>query len=52
VSEAIKATPPATVAGLGLAGITLNQWVMILTIIYTLMQIGWFIYSKLIRKDK
>jgi len=51
-SEALKATPPATVVGLSLGGITLNQWVMIATLIYTLMQIGWFIYSKLIRKEK
>jgi hypothetical protein len=53
VAGAIKATPPAAVTGLSLAGVTLNEWVMIATLIYTVMQIGWFIYSKTktIRKD-
>lgn len=49
--EITKASPPVTVAGLSLAGVSLNEWVLILTLLYTLMQMGWFIYSKLIRKD-
>lgn len=48
--EAVKASPPMTVTALALGGVTLQDWVFILTIIYTLLQLGWFIYSKFIRK--
>lgn len=50
--EITKAAPPVSVAGLSLAGVTLNEWVLIATLAYTLLQMGWFIYSKFIRKDK
>jgi hypothetical protein len=49
-SEAIKASPPVTVVSMALGGITLQDWVLIATLIYTLMQAGWFIYSKFFRK--
>lgn len=50
VSEAAKALPPVSVAGLTLAGVTLNDLVLLATLIYTLLQTGWFVYSKFIRK--
>lgn len=50
ISEAVKSSPPVTVVGLALGGITLQDWVYILTIVYLLMQAGWFAYSKFIRK--
>jgi hypothetical protein len=51
-SEALKASPPVTVVGLSLGGVSLQDWVLIATLIYTLLQTGWFIYSKFIRKAK
>lgn len=39
-SEIVKAVPPVTVASVGLVGITLNEWVLITTLIYTVLQIG------------
>lgn len=49
-AEAAKAVPPVSVAGLTLAGVTLNDLVLLATLIYTLLQTGWFVYSKFIRK--
>lgn len=46
---AAKASPPITVVGLALGGVSLQDWVFILTIIYLILQIGWLVYSKLIR---
>lgn len=52
VGEITKAAPPVSITGLTLAGVSLNEWVLIATLLYTVLQIGWFIYSKFIRKDK
>ena len=52
VSEALKSSPPVTVVSLALGGITLQDWVLIATLIYTLLQIGWLIYSKMLRKPQ
>jgi ABC-type transport system involved in cytochrome c biogenesis permease subunit len=45
VGETIKAAPPVGVVGASLAGITLNQWVMIATLVYTVLQIALLIYK-------
>lgn len=50
--EAVKSSPAVTTAGALLAGYTLQDWVLITTLIYTLLQIGWLVYSKFIRRDK
>lgn len=39
ITEAVKATPPIGVTGLELLGISLSDWVMILTAAYTLLLI-------------
>ena len=39
VVEATKASPPVTVTGLAIAGASLQDWVLILTALYTLLQI-------------
>jgi hypothetical protein len=49
-SEALKVSPPVTVVGLALGGITLQDWVYILTLIYLCLQLGWFVWSKFLRK--
>ena len=38
--DAIQSTPPIVVSGLTLAGIPLQEWVYILTLVYLIFQIG------------
>lgn len=47
--EVTKAVPPVAVTGVSLAGIGLSDWVLISTLIYTVMQASWFVWDKLIR---
>lgn len=50
--EAVQAglsAPPVTVVAVTLAGITLQDWVFILTIAWVLMQMGWFVFDKVVR---
>lgn len=48
--ETFKAAPPVTAVGLSLAGVTLQDWVLIGTLIYTVLQIGFLIRDKWWRK--
>lgn len=52
--ELTKATPTITVGGLTLFGVGLADWVLILTIIYTLLQLFFLLRDKWYRprKDK
>lgn len=45
VTQAAKAAPTLAVTGLSLGGIPLQEWVYILTIVYTILQIGYFVYG-------
>lgn len=47
--QATFAAPPVSVTALTLAGIGLQDWVLILTLIYTVLQIGWFVFDKAVR---
>jgi len=47
VTEAVKAAPPITVGGLTLWGVGLADWVLMLTAIYTVLQIGFLLRDKL-----
>lgn len=50
--EAAKAAPPVTVVGMTLGGVSLQEWVLILTAVYTVLQIGFLLRDKLLkRKD-
>lgn len=51
VSYATKIVPPLTVTGASMFGLPLSDWVYILTIFYTLLQTGYFIW-KLIHREK
>lgn len=42
----LKALPPAVVSSTTLFGISWNNWVLILTAIYTMLQIGDWVYTK------
>ena len=44
-AETMKGAPPAAVAVSALAGLPLEQWVFILTMIYLLLQIGWMAWK-------
>lgn len=39
VAAGAKAAPPLSITGLSLAGVPLSDWLVLLTIIYTLLQI-------------
>ena len=45
-TEAAKAAPAVTVGGLTLFGVVLSDWVMILTIVYTLAQLVFLLRDK------
>jgi hypothetical protein len=45
VQEAAKATPPAVVAGMTVAGYTLNDIVLLVTLVYVLLQIAFLIFK-------
>lgn len=51
VTYASRIAPPLTVTGASLFGLPLSEWVYITTIIYTLLQTGYFIW-KLVNKEK
>ncbi|APR53372.1 hypothetical protein CA223_05530 [Sphingomonas koreensis] len=48
-AQAGLSVPPVGVAAVTLAGIELQQWILILTAIWLLMQMGWFIFEKVSR---
>lgn len=39
-AEAVKAAPPIAITAATLAGLSLQEWVYVMTILYTLMLIG------------
>lgn len=51
LNYAVKVGPPLGVTGTSLMGLPLSEWVYITTIIYTLLQTGYFIW-KLVHKEK
>ena len=52
VTEGLKAIPTVTVGGLTLFGVVLSDWVMILTIVYTLAQLVFLLRDKWWRQRK
>lgn len=52
LATAAKGLPPATVAGLTLAGVQLSDWVLIVTLIWLLLQIGGFCFDRYKRHCK
>lgn len=47
VSAITKASPPVSVTAMTLAGVSLQEWVLIATLVYTILQITFLIYGKL-----
>lgn len=49
ILETAKASPPITATALTLSGVSLSDLVLLATLVYTLLQLGWFIYDKFIK---
>jgi p-aminobenzoyl-glutamate transporter AbgT len=50
--EAVQAglsAPPVAVVAITLAGVTLQDWTFIVTIAWVVMQMGWFLFDKVVR---
>jgi hypothetical protein len=45
-AQAGLSAPPIGVAAATLVGIDLQHWILILTVVWLLMQMGWFVYEK------
>lgn len=48
---AVRAGPGLTASGLTLFGVAIGDVVQVLVAIYTILQIGWFLWARLKRKD-
>jgi uncharacterized membrane protein YfcA len=51
-AEIAASAPPVSVAGMTWFGYAPADWVQVLAGIWLVLQIGYFIWSKFIRKDK
>ena len=47
LTEATKAAPPVIVGGLTLVGVPLSDWLIIATLVYTVLQIVFLVRDKL-----
>lgn len=47
--EAARAAPPLSVVGLSLMGVSLQDWVLIITLIYTVLSLIFLIRDKVYR---
>jgi disulfide bond formation protein DsbB len=43
VTEASKAVPPITISGMAIAGVSMQDWVLLATLLYTVLQIAMLI---------
>jgi hypothetical protein len=51
-AEAVKAGPPVTVGGLTVFGVGLSDWVLIATLVYTVLQLYFLLRDKWYRPRK
>lgn len=50
--EAAVSAPPLTLVGMSFLGYALDDWLKLLGIVWIVLQMGHFIWTKIIRKDK
>lgn len=50
ITAALKTAPPVTVSGMILWGIPLNEWILMLTGAWILVQLGFFLYDRFKKK--
>lgn len=48
-TELVKSAPPIAVGGLTLFGVGLSDWVLLMTLVYTVLQVYILVRDKLIR---
>lgn len=48
--ETMKTLPPVTISGMILWDVSLNEWVLILTAVWLVVQIGFTIYDRIKKK--
>ena len=46
LAEALKTAPPVSVVGATIAGVPLSEWVLILTALYTSLQLAYFMRKR------
>lgn len=46
---AVKSGPPVVVSTMSLAGYSLNDWVLVATLLWIAVQMVWFLWAKIIR---
>ncbi|WP_421303716.1 hypothetical protein [Aeromonas veronii] len=46
---AVKSGPPVVVSTMSLAGYSLNDWVLVATLLWIAVQMLWFLWAKIIR---
>lgn len=46
ITAITKASPPISVTAMTLVGVSLQDWVIILTLVYTVLQIAFLLYGK------
>lgn len=51
VTRAIESTPHVAISGLIIAGVSIQDWYVVLASAFILLQAGYFIWSKFIKKD-
>lgn len=50
--EAAASAPPVAVAGLTVLGVGISDWVQIVALIWLLLQIGHFVYTKIVKRER
>lgn len=51
-TEQLTSAPPIAVAGMTLLGYSISDWVQVLALVWLIVQIGYFVWSKFFRRDK
>jgi hypothetical protein len=51
-AEVVASAPPLSVAGMQWLGYPAADWVQVLAVLWLVLQIGHFVWTKFLRKDK
>jgi len=47
VNQAVASAPPAIISSLAMAGVSLQDWVLLATLGWLGMQMAWFVYRRI-----
>lgn len=45
-AEGVMTIPPATIAAITMIGVSLQDWVLMATLLWVVTQFGWFCYNR------